>query len=65
MATEVQPQSEPSLTASSRASSQPDSVTAAEMLTRPGERTGDSGIKSSVATIAIRAMPPGIQNSQW
>ena len=61
---DVQPQFDPSLTPSSSATSQPDNVTAAEMLTRPGERTGDSGIRSSVATIAISAIPPGIQNSQ-
>src|SRR6476469_5753320 len=60
-----QPQFEPSLTDRSSATSQPDSVSTARMLTRPGDNTGDSGIRNSVATIAIAAIAPGIQNSQW
>src|SRR4051812_7190906 len=62
---DVQPQSEPSLTPSSSATSQPDSVSTAAIETRPGEVTGDSGIRNSVATMAIAAIAPGIQNSQW
>ena len=62
---DVQPQFSPSLTPSSRHTSQPESVSAAEMLTRPGALMGDSGIRNIVAAIEITAMPPGIQNSQW
>ncbi len=62
---DVQPQFPPWLTPSSRHTSQPERVSAAEKLTRPGALIGDSGIRNMVATIEIRAMMPGIQNSQW
>ena len=38
---------------------------AASQLTRPGTRTGDSGMKRHVATAASTIATSGIQNSQW
>src|SRR5215472_162267 len=61
---EPQPQSEASLSASSSATSQPDSSTAGSQLIRPGLRTGDSGTNSSAPTAAAIVRNSGSQNSQ-
>jgi hypothetical protein len=62
---DVQPQSAPSLTPSSRAISQPDRSPAARKFTVPGVFTGDSGTNRKVAIVAIAVMTSGIQKSQW
>ena len=40
-------------------------ITAPRTSTRPGVRTGDSGITSSAATAAITAIAAPSQNSTW
>ncbi len=40
-------------------------TTAPRMSTLPGVRTGDSGMKSCVASAATAAMPAPIQKSTW
>ena len=62
---EPQPQVGASLTATSRATSQPDSRTAASQLIRPGVRDRRLGDEKWVATAATATTTPGIQNSQW
>ena len=62
---DVQPHSPPSLTPRSRHTSQPESVSTASGLMRPGALMGDSGTQKMVATSAIAVMTAGIQNSQW
>ena len=62
---EDQPHSGASLTATSSATSQADSRTAASQAILPGVRIGDSGMTKCVATAASATAMPGIQNSQW
>ena len=45
--------------------SQADMIEAPIQLTRPGDRTGDSGTKRNVVTVAPMDRTRGIQNSQW
>ena len=45
--------------------SQPESRTAPSQLMPAGARTGDSGTKKIVATVAIVVTISGIQKSQW
>src|SRR5665213_4110073 len=51
--------------ASSPVTSQADMIDAPTQLTRPGARTGDSGTKRNVVTIAPSDRIKGIQNNQW
>lgn len=60
-----QPWREPSLIASRRHTSHPDSRDAPSQFTRPGTLIGDSGTKSTVAIVAMTTRMNGIQNSQW
>ena len=60
-----QPHVEPWLIATSTATSHDDSSAAPTQLTRPGERTGDSGTKKKVAIVAMTVAASGNQNSQW
>ena len=60
-----QPHVEPWLIATSTATSHDDSSAAPTQLTRPGERTGDSGTKKKVAIVATIVAASGNQNSQW
>ena len=62
---EPQPQTGASLSATSSATSQPDSSTAGSQEMRPGVRTGDSGTSSIAATAATTVRISGSQNSQW
>jgi hypothetical protein len=48
----------------SRQTSQPDSRAAPSQFTRPGVLIGDSGTKSTVATVAATTRKNGIQNNQ-
>src|SRR6201986_1085432 len=59
-----QPQSDTSLSATSSATSQPDSSTAGSQLIVPGLRIGDWGTNSTAPTAAITVAMPGSQNSQ-
>ena len=61
---EVQPQFEPSLTATSRAMSQPASRIAPGMSTRPAVLIGDSGTKKTVPSVATTTAISGNQKSQ-
>ncbi len=58
---EPQPHSGASLTATRRATSQPVMSTAPSQLMPRAARTGDSGITTTTATRAARAMAMGIQ----
>src|SRR2546430_1372070 len=62
---EVQPQLEPSLTGTSKATSQPDSSTAPVGSIRPRVRTGDPGTNTIVPTVAATTATSGNQNSHW
>ena len=62
---EAQPQLGASLTATSSATSHPDSSTAGGQLIRPAARTGDSGTNSTAAIPAAMVRIIGSQNSQW
>ena len=62
---EPQPHEFPSLSASSRATSQTESSTAGTTGRRPGVRTGDSGTNSSAAVAATAVAIIGSQNNQW
>ena len=62
---EVQPHDSPSLTGRSSATSQPARSAAPVQSSRPGERTGDSGTKSCVPTVAAMTAIRGSQKSQW
>ena len=60
------PQVGASLTPTSRATSQPESSTAASQSIRPGVRTGDSGTNAHVQIAGDHdRCTSGIQNSQW
>ena len=61
----VQPQLGPSERARSPVTSQPDMKAAPSQLTRPGDRTGDSGTKMKVAMVAGKVIIRGNQKSQW
>ena len=61
---EPQPQSGASLSATSSATSHPDSNTTGGQLIRPGLRTGDSGTNSTADTAAMIVRIIGSQNSQ-
>jgi hypothetical protein len=60
-----QPQSGASLSATSRATSQPDSSTAGNQLIRPGVRTSDSGTSAIAQTAVMAVRISGSQKSQW
>src|SRR3954452_17912637 len=60
-----QPHVEPGLIATSTATSHDDSSAGPTQLTRPGERTGDSGTKKKVALGEPTVGASGNQNSQW
>src|SRR4051812_20650709 len=62
---ESQPQPDAFVTASSTAVSPADISAAEPQLTRPGTRTGDSGTKRWISTVAAATGISGIQNSQW
>ena len=62
---EPHPQLGASLTPRRRATSQPDSSTAAGQLIRPAVLTGDSGTNSCAQMAARTMMTSGIQKSQW
>ena len=62
---EIHPQLEPSLTGTSKATSQPASSRAPAGLIRPGVRTGDSGTNTTIPTAAATTATSGSQNSQW
>src|ERR1039458_9998086 len=61
----AQPQVGPSETATRPVTNQDDMKRAPSQLIRPGARTGDSGTKRKVATVARSVMTRGIQKSQW
>ena len=65
VAADVQPQLEPSLTATSSATSQPASSTPPGQSILPGLRIGDSGITNMVTSAAGTTASSGSQNSQW
>ena len=60
-----QPQFGPYETAIRPVVSQPDMRTAPSQLMPAGARTGDSGTKKKVATVAAADMMSGSQKSQW
>ena len=60
-----QPHVGPYETASKPVTSQPDMSSAPSQLMCPPVRTGDSGTKMKVATVAPSAITKGSQNSQW
>jgi hypothetical protein len=62
---DVQPQLAPSLTATSSATSQPESRSPPSGSMRPGVRIGDSGTKTTMPAVAIATPTSGNQNSQW
>jgi hypothetical protein len=62
---EPQPQDGAWLTASSSATSQPDSSRAAGQLIEPDVRTGDSGTRKCAASAETTSTISGSQNSQW
>ena len=62
---EPHPQLGPSLSATSRATSQADSRIAGRKLIRPGVRISDSGTNRTAAIAAATVRISGSQNSQW
>src|SRR5476649_1539270 len=59
-----QPQSDPSLTPTRRATSQADMSSAPTQSTLPGARTGDSGTKKTIPAVAPTMPISGNQKSQ-
>ena len=60
-----QPHAEVWVIPSSSRTSQEESSSAPTQSTLPGDLTGDSGTKKTVATVALTVTTSGNQNSQW